>query len=305
MTVINEPEPLARLVQRVAPGSQLLRTWPLKGGVSAQVTAFEVVHPDGQQQKLLVRLHGVRDRQRNPQIAMTEFTLLQLLQQTGVAASAPYDLDQAGEFFNIPCLVIQYVEGAPEFAPVNVADFVEQMAAQLAQVHQVDAARYDLSFLASYGKGFGERPAHLDASLQEALIRDRLAALWPLPQTNPLVLLHGDFWPGNLLWREGRLAAVIDWEDAAVGDPLADVGNCRLELLWALGAAAMRDFTAHYRRLTNLDWTNLAYWDLCAALRPAGKLHTWGLDAAVETRMRANHHWFVTQAFETLTAQGR
>jgi aminoglycoside phosphotransferase (APT) family kinase protein len=39
------------------------------------------------------------------------------------------------------------------------------------------------------------------------------------------VLLHGDFWPGNALWRDGALVAILDWEDAAIGDPLADVAN--------------------------------------------------------------------------------
>lgn len=293
----NEKDAIAQGIQRLAPGSKVLRSWPLHGGVSAQVTAVEVVQPDGQSWKLLIRCHGLRDRQRNPLIATTEFRLLQLLQQAAVAAPAPYYLDQAGELFKAPCLVMEYVEGATEFAPANLTAFAEQMAIQLAQIHQIDTLRYDLSFLANYGKGFGERPTHLDGALQEAEIRNRLETCWPLPQTNPTVLLHGDFWPGNLLWREGRLAAVIDWEDAAVGDPLADVGNCRLELLWSLGVEAMAHFTEQYQRITTLDWTNLPYWDLCAALRPAGKLHTWGLDAAVETAMRASHHWFVTQAF--------
>jgi aminoglycoside phosphotransferase (APT) family kinase protein len=34
-----------------------------------------------------------------------------------------------------------------------------------------------------------------------------------------------------VLWRDGRIVAVIDWEDAQVGDPLADLANTRLELL--------------------------------------------------------------------------
>ena len=34
----------------------------------------------------------------------------------------------------------------------------------------------------------------------------------PPVQVNRPVLLHGDFWPGNILWRDGRLVAVIDWE---------------------------------------------------------------------------------------------
>lgn len=301
----NENDAFVQISQRVAPGSKVVRTWSLQGGVSAQVTAVEVRLPDGQSRKLLVRRHGLRDRQRNPQIATAEFRLLQVLQRANLAAPAPYYLDQAGEFFNVPCLVIEYVEGATEFVPSNLLDFVEQAAAQLAQIHRVGRAHVDLAFLADLGKGFGERPAHLDDSLQEGPIRDRLENLWPLPQTNPSVLLHGDFWPGNLLWRKGRLAAVIDWEDAAVGDPLADVSNGRLELLWAFGAEAMTHFTEHYRGSTTLDWTNLAYWDLCAALRPVGKLGAWGLAAAVEKTLREKHHWFVTQAFATLAAQGR
>ena len=35
----------------------------------------------------------------------------------------------------------------------------------------------------------------------------------------PHRLLHGDYWPGNVLWQQGRLAAVLDWEDAALGGP--------------------------------------------------------------------------------------
>ena len=26
------------------------------------------------------------------------------------------------------------------------------------------------------------------------------------------MLLHGYLWPGNLLWQDGRLVAVVDWE---------------------------------------------------------------------------------------------
>ena len=61
--------------------------------------------------------------------------------------------------------------------------------------------------------------------------------------------------------------AVIDWEDAALGDPLADVANSRLEILWAFGIAAMIGCTRQYRSMTAVDFANLPYWDLCVALR--------------------------------------
>lgn len=305
MSTDNPEQSFATLVERITPGSQWLRAWPLKGGVSAEVTGLEFVRPDGQHQKAIVRQHGLRDRQRNPQIATVEFQLLHVLQQAGVAAPAPYYLDQAGEFFGIPCLVMEYVEGAPLFGPADLPAYLAQLTSHLAQVHRITNARTDLTFLPNQAKGIGPRPSNLDHTLDEGQIRDKLEALWPVAQANPTVLLHGDFWPGNLLWRDERLVAVIDWEDAVVGDPLTDLGNTRLELLWAFGAEAMSQFTTLYQVQTTIDCTNLPYWDLCAALRPAGKLGEWGLDAATEKTMRERHHWFVTQAFAQLASQGK
>jgi aminoglycoside phosphotransferase (APT) family kinase protein len=37
-------------------------------------------------------------------------------------------------------------------------------------------------------------------------------------------IVHGDYRLGNFLVREGRIAAVLDWELCTLGDPLADVG---------------------------------------------------------------------------------
>ena len=36
-------------------------------------------------------------------------------------------------------------------------------------------------------------------------------------------IVHGDFHPGNLLVRDGRIAAVFDWEEARAGDSRADL----------------------------------------------------------------------------------
>jgi thiamine kinase-like enzyme len=114
--------------------------------------------------------------------------------------------------------------------------------------------------------------------------------------------LHGDYWPGNLVWRAGALVAVIDWEDARVGDPLADLANSRLELLFFFGAEAMQTFTTRYLAgaAADLDVAHLPYWDLCAALRPCSKLSTWGLEAALEQQLRERHHTFVAQALAAL-----
>ncbi len=302
MTEAKENTTFEQVVHKLDPQSKLLRTWELKGGVSARVTALETLRPDGHTQKKIVRQHGEVDLKHNPQVAADEFKLLHLLHTVGLAAPKPYYLDQSGEIFSTPYIVIEYIEGKPEFAPSNLPDLIFQLATQLSRIHQVDGSKLDVSFLPQqaniYAQKLRARPAKVDESLDEGPIRDALEAAWPLRERNTLVLLHGDFWPGNILWRDGQLVAVIDWEDAALGDPLADVANSRLEILWAFGIDAMQSFTHQYQSMTTIDFTHLPYWDLCAALRPVAQLAQWGLDDTTERTMRERHRWFITQAFE-------
>lgn len=265
-------EPFETLALTIHPRSRLLRTWELKGGVSAHVTALEIERADGRTDKLVVRRHGPADLARNPHVAADEFRLLELLEAAGVAAPRPRHLDRDGELFCTPCLVVSFVEGEP--APADAEAVVTQLATVLADIHRVSG---DVSFL--------PRLDHTE-------------------RRNRSVLLHGDFWPGNTLWKEGRLAAVIDWEDAAIGDPLADVANARLELLWALGREAMDEFTRAYASLaTAVDFTDLPHWDLWADARLAPRTTEWGLDDATERAMRAARETFVAQALEKLSAR--
>jgi len=304
MTTSKTHRKFEQLVQKIDPQSKLLRAWELKGGVSAQVTALEIERPSGQTKKMIVRRHGAVDLQQNPQIAADEFKLLQITQSAGLATPAPYFVDQSGDIFPDPYVVIEYIEGNTEFALDYAADFIPQFATHLARIHTVDCSHVDLSFLPKqeqrYAKKIRERPQNLDESIGEGRIRDVLESAGRLSQHNPSVLLHGDFWPGNLLWKDGRIVAVIDWEDAALGDPLADVANSRLEILWAFGIDTMDIFTQHYQSITTIDFTNLPIWDLFAALRPAFKIAEWAADDIAEQRMRERHRLFVAQAFAKL-----
>ena len=304
MTSSQEGQKFEQVVRKIDPHSRLLRVWEMEGGVSARVTALEIEWPGGQTQKMIVRQHGGADLKRNPQIAADEFRLLQLLQSAGLAAPAPYYLDQSGEIFSQPYIVIEFMEGMAEFAPADLDDYILQLAAYLSGIHCVDCSHRDVSFLPEQERKFSEllsnRPAKVDEALDEGHIRDVLEATWPLTRLNTAVLLHGDFWPGNVLWKDGQLMAVIDWEDAAFGDPLADLANSRLEILWAFGIDAMYSFTRQYQSMTAIDYTDLPFWDLCAALRPIAKIAQWGLDEATERTMRERLRWFIARAFEQL-----
>lgn len=66
------------------------------------------------------------------------------------------------------------------------------------------------------------------AQLDEEFDRGRILSLWnealQAPEwTDPPVWIHGDLHEGNLLFRGGRLAAVIDFGSLAAGDPACDI----------------------------------------------------------------------------------
>jgi aminoglycoside phosphotransferase (APT) family kinase protein len=314
MAVSRERHKFEQLVQKIAPQSRMLRTWPLKGGISAAMTALEIERPDGRTSRMIVRRPGDATLRRNPHAAQDEFKLLQLTHTLGLATQTPYYLDQSGEIFPTPYLVVEYIEGQPEFAPAHAADFTLQLATHLAKIHSVDRSRHDLSFLPEQAGGCAETfkpPATGATSLEQGRIREALTAAWPLARRNAPTLLHGDYWPGNLLWRGDTLVAVIDWEDATLGDPLIDFAISRLDILWIFGTDALNSFTDHYRSMMAIDYADLPYWDLCAALRLArlagADLAGWvaffppfGRHDITEQTLREHYRYFVGQALEKL-----
>ena len=275
---------LIELIRRIDPDATLLRAWSLTGGVSAQVTGLEIARAGDETEKLIVRRHGEVDRSHNPNVARDEFALLRRLSAEGLPVPAPRYVDNSGEILGTPCVVVAFIDGSTDYAPASVPAVADELAAQLTRIHAIDPTAEDLSFLPDQAERCAARltetPAKLDDELHEGRIRATLAAAWPLPERNRPTLLHGDFWPGNTLWLNGRLTGVIDWEDAATGDPLADLANSRLEMTLMLGPNAIQRFTTRYLALNPLDATDLPYWELCAALRPIEGMPRWGLDDA-------------------------
>jgi len=304
-----EDKRFEQLLQRIEPNSTLLRFWPLTGGVSAQVTAMEIATAGGRQQRWVVRQHGPADLARNPQIALHEFTLLQHLHAEKLAVPKPLSLDESREIFSAPVLVTEYIEGTPGFPSTSAPHAMTSYVGMLLQIHGMTLERMNLSFLPQQAESVSGKLKEIERTteaqtMEERQVLEALRVAWPhVQQRNPSVLLHGDYWPGNTLWQGDELVAVIDWEDAAIGDPLVDLANNRLEVLWALGYNAMYDFTRQYQSMSPLlDTTHLAFWDLWAALSPARNISTWGLDPPTGRRMHAQLQDFLRAALAKLSA---
>jgi aminoglycoside phosphotransferase (APT) family kinase protein len=316
MTLTQGESKFEQLIQIIGPQSKLLRTWPLKGGISAEMTAFEIEDADGHISRMIFRQPSKQTLERNPNAAEDEFKVLQLTKSLGLATPAPNYLDQSGTIFPTPYLVIEYIDGKPEFSPNPGADFIFQFAKHLAKIHGADCSNRDISFLPRQENKCAELSrkslVNLDESLDDGRIRAALEEILSLPQRNASALLHGDYWPGNILWRDDTLVAVIDWEDAKLGDPLIDFAISRLDILTIFGLDAMQSFTHHYQSLMDIDYTDLPYWDLCAALRLARLIGpdvtewaaffiSYGRHDITEHTLREHFRFFVRQAFEKLT----
>lgn len=287
------PRDIQRVLCRIDSG------WKLRSVETIGGRAFALrILVGGQCLKRLVLLtHGEADRKRNPQIARDEFRLLKTLRAAGLPVPAALYL---GEAQAPPFLITSFVQGASRLNADDMPAFCRKLAAELCAIHAVDLREHDLSFLPQVGDliACGEPPLTAAQSTIHAAMKRALPSI----EFNAPALLHGDYWLGNLLWTGHQLEAIIDWEDAMIGDPLADLGKSRLEILWALGVEAMALYSEYYLRMNpGLDASTLPFWDLWGASR-LRHYASFASDAGRVPQMRAQYEAFVDDAINRLDA---
>lgn len=294
--------PIESRIESLHAGERVLSPRRLTGGISATMTAYEVEAADGRRRKLIARQLGKYRMSQRPRATEEEFRVLTALHRAGLPVQTPVAFVEDEP----PFYVVEFIEGAVDVAPRDPSRFVERYAQELSDIHSVDWQALGLDFLPRQDRGFGPRRENPNESLRGSEVRDALEAHGVRASNEP-VLRHGDFWPGNVLWRDGEISGVIDWEESLIGEPLADLGICRLDLWWIMGEEAAYEFTERYFALRSVDARDLAYWDLCASLRPMPNMQDWcgsypelGRPDITESTMRRDHQAFVEQALSRL-----
>ena len=267
-------ESLERVVAEALPGARVLGLRALEGGVSADVQAVRLQRHDGSIEALVVRRHP-----RSPERVRMEHALLSVLHPMGIPVPKPLALVPTARG---PACVMPLVDGTTEWADEPTA--LHQMARTLADIHAVPATHPHLPKLPRRVDPLTEAQTWL-ASPQVERVGPRVVGFEPVSEGDSC-LLHGDFWPGNLLWRDGCLQAVLDWEDAAVGDPLSDVACARVELACAAGPSAAATFTAAYASHRPVDADRLGLWEVYVSSAALVYMETWGLPPVVEAARR-------------------
>jgi len=221
----------------------------IPGGFSYETWRLRARWTDagGRHDQPLVMRRAPRGGVLEPYDASKEFRVLRALESTPVPAPRALWVEPTGALLGTSFYLMELVEGAiplpwDESLPADEraamhAAFVDA----LADLHGVDWAARDLAFL-----GVPDDPSD-PAALELARCRELLARValrpYPLleeviawlearrPRCPRLTLVHDDYRMGNFVWRDGRIAAVLDWERAFIGDPMADVAFSRIESL--------------------------------------------------------------------------
>ena len=193
---------LERVRQALAPDGRVLRVRPLHGGISSSVHLVRLQTAEDEWQAVVVRRYGEYVQRTDPSVCIREFRLLEVLAQHSFPVARPLLLDAEGGPFGAPTMVTTRLPGRPLLAPRNLQDYVRQIARTLADLHRLPIG--GLEFLPDQRdlnkRTLGTRPT-ADDPLQHAVF-DAAVAAWPevLESSATRAVLHGDYWPGNLLW---------------------------------------------------------------------------------------------------------
>jgi len=173
---------------------------------------------------------------------LREARLLSALEPTSVRTPRVLAVCADPEVIGAPFYIMERIPGAvitdqvpaPLDTPEHRADIAGELVDALVELHATDWTTLGL-------EGFGKPTGYLERQLR------RFNGLWEvnrtreiaeldevgawlaanLPESPPATIVHGDYRLGNTMFADQappRLTAILDWEMATIGDPLADIG---------------------------------------------------------------------------------
>lgn len=235
-----DPAPLAALLAGRLPGAAgPLSVAPILGGQSNPT--YWLVYPEA--------TYVLRKQPPGPLLPSAhqldrEYRILSALAGSPVPVPQPYLYHADPAVVGTPFYVMEAVRGRvftdpalPGVPPAERAALYAAMSATLAHLHRVDWQALGLADFGRPGQYFSRQVARWTRQWQSSQTRaipeiDQLAAWLPAhqpPGDDETAIAHGDYRLGNLIFHptEPRVAAVVDWELATLGHPLADLAyNC-------------------------------------------------------------------------------
>ncbi|MBL8628252.1 MAG: phosphotransferase [Rhodospirillaceae bacterium] len=168
-----------------------------------------------------------------------EFAVLKALYGTGVPVPQPLVLCEDASIIGTAFYVMAFVEnrvytapGMPDTTPDQRRGVYMSLAETLAKLHTVD---WRACGLENFGRPDGYLTRQVERWTKQYIATksddipamDKLMAWLPghIPDSHDTAVAHGDYRLGNLLIDpvEPKVIAIVDWELATIGHPLADL----------------------------------------------------------------------------------
>lgn len=277
------PERLETLLETLEPGSKLEQVSMFPQSFSNATHLVKAKTKAGTSFQVVLRRYNPAN-ESPARKTVREFNALKVLQDSSVPTPEPLLMDETGELIGSPGIVTSFVEGKQFLGLTHPTEWAKALAKMLVNIHNVpcdlstdywmDGTTETLWFI--YSDTLIERVAsHEDGEIIWQTVRDYVSRLKPVKST----LIHIDFWSGNILWRNGNISAVLDWEEAARGESGYDLAYARMELFLLGLDDAAEVLLETYQAETGKAVENLPFWELAASVRsmpdPAGWIPEW------------------------------
>jgi aminoglycoside phosphotransferase (APT) family kinase protein len=196
-----------------------------------------------------------------------EQQVLRALDGLGGLAPVVLGSDLDGRWSESPTSLISWLDGRADITPADPESWAAQLGHALASVHAVPSER--LSALPSV---FDRRGSQTELA---GPLATRIRSGWRQITASAEVLAHADYWSGNVVWRDGTLAGIVDWSGGARGPRGYDVGWCRLDLVLLFDERIADVFLAAYEDGIGRTIGDMALWDGWAVARSHDTVETW------------------------------
>ncbi len=266
--LLRGPVPIQALewaAAAVGAGARVRRSRALAGGTSSAIHALSIEDAGGETRELVLRRFVRLDwLGEEPDLAEREATALRLLEGAGPPTPRLLAVDPDGLAAGAPAVLMTRLPGRIEWNPPVVAEFLRALAEPLPAIHAVTIpAGVGVPDYRPYRLEMHRAPAW--ASRPEVWLRAIEVVEGPeLPGDR--MFIHRDYHPGNVLWQAGKVSGLVDWVNASVGSPWADVGHCRVNIASELGQDAAERFLDAYRVASGRGDDYHPYWDISAAI---------------------------------------
>ncbi|MBT4126395.1 MAG: aminoglycoside phosphotransferase family protein [Chloroflexi bacterium] len=225
-------EQFARIARAIDASAEVVSTRRLIGGISCRMDVLEFtssVGKAGTTNKVVVRQYGPWHKDDDPHPGAIEAVVLDLLSKNSVAAPSLILDKKATTIMGNRTIVTSFIDGRPKLVPHDLFDWSEQMVGAISKVHGTPLTPKVRKLLPSLYTGFERlftRDEPSEAIAQHPLgnaLWEAAKNLWPSVSKTEDHIVHADYWPGNTLWSDDKLLAIVDWEEPRLGEPTWDI----------------------------------------------------------------------------------